>query len=225
MRHKVWKNGFTLVEVLVAVFIFSIIMLTLFSSFSALISSGQFIAGTLAEEGRARMALKRIETDLRMMFITRPPRYRAPGIADDADPYRFLGGQERIGGRTFSRLAFASRAHVKTGGAGYESIARITYYVGENRNGGYNLYRSDRPVADTADPDPCRDPVLARNIRIFKMSFLDQEGAPKDEWDSDTDRDDYRMPEKIGLTLGFVSQEGVQQVDTMFLIPVNREDS
>lgn len=225
MRNDAVKSGFTLVEVMVAVFIFSIIMLTLFSSFSAFMSSGQLISRTLDEEDRVRSVLKRIDTDLQFMFITRKPRYRAPGIADDPDPYRLLGTRERIHGNTFSRLEFASRARVKTNADRYESIGRVTYYVKENKSGGYDLCRADTPVSSDRTTDPCRDPILAKNIRVFEMRFMDSEGEPEEEWDSDSKHTLHRVPGRIGLKIGFVSGDGTQYVDTLFLIPVNRKET
>ena len=104
-------RGFTLMEILVAVLILGVLMTTLFASFNAFLSSSAVVTETLAQNERVNTLLGHFERDLNSLYITLPPRYKAPETASDTDPFRFQGAKEQISGLEFSRLTFTSMNH------------------------------------------------------------------------------------------------------------------
>jgi len=63
------NKGFTLMEVMVTIVVFSIVMLTLFSSFQAFVSSGDAVTRGIHGAERARTALERMREDLIHMIV------------------------------------------------------------------------------------------------------------------------------------------------------------
>ena len=125
---KINASGFTLLEILIAVTIFSVLMLTLFSSLRIFLTSAHIIKQEVDQIERTTSSFKQITNDLKMIFITQPPRYSKPGFNSEPDQYRFEGQG--------SELSFASCCHVDYNNDLIDSIVRIVYYLraGENHN-------------------------------------------------------------------------------------------
>ena len=228
MPIKQLQNGFTLLEILVAVSLFGIIMLTLFSSFNAFTASGRFIADAYQGEEAARLALDRIVGDLTQIYIIQSPQYKKPDISSDPDRYHMVGTTQSIAGRTFSELKFASLGHIRLGKDAPAGIGVIQYYASEKKEGRVDLLRRDILARDVTDdePDPCRDPVLARNITAFDVSFVVSDGDSAEDWDSDSDENDYRLPDLVEIHLGFSDDEGrIRSYNAAVALPVNRSKS
>lgn len=218
------KKGFTLVEILVALAVFSIIILTLFSSFSGFMSVSEQIREAIDQGERADIFAGRMGPDLDMLYITRPPRFRPPEFGDDPDIFRFAVTRENLGGKSFSRIGFASLGAVKTDDTPKGKVVRLVYHVKEGEDGKFNLYRSQQSVMDPGEPDACTDPLIARDISRFDVFCRDREGDRIEEWDSQSRENEFRLPEHIVVKLGFISgDDEAQEMEAAFRIRVNRE--
>ena len=71
-------NGFTLLEIMVAIFIFALVITTVFGSFRAVFSSADAIGGDVAVFETARTCLGRMATDLGALVVSDYPRYAKP---------------------------------------------------------------------------------------------------------------------------------------------------
>ena len=216
-------SGFTVVEILVAVVIFSLVMMTLFSSFQAFATSGDHILSTVETNEQARAVFRRIRSDLLALSVLRPPRYQKPTFNSAPDPFRLAGSQDRVQAQPFSRFEFAALDVL-----GFTGPVRITYYAREDRQGRINLYRSQQPLANQADrkpdgTDPCRDPLLARGIAQFSLGFVDVDGNAVTEWDSDSERYGYGLPRIITVRLSLGDNSRPRIFETSLFIPVTRE--
>ena len=120
-------RGFTLMEILVALAIFSIIMTTIFGSFHSVFNT----AGPLGEDlnEMAKNCLDRMVLDLQSIHVSLPPEYRPPDMNDPPDPYRISGEAVPVENASFGRLRFAGLAHVPLGKTRQDGIAEIIYYV------------------------------------------------------------------------------------------------
>ena len=220
MRSNSVEAGFTLVELMVTIVIFSFIMLMLFSSFSSFVSTGQKLTRAISADEDIVAGLNRIRRDFLAVYVVPNAMHGGITIDDTPDPFRFLGEQIVEGGRTFSKLSFASMAVLTPHGSA--DPARITYYVRQTFQGGFDLMRYEGDT-DT-EPDPCRDPVLVRNISRFDLGFIDPDQNLSHEWDSD-DRDvDERFPVSIQVAIAIEGEAGRPvKLGTAILLPVNRE--
>ena len=200
--------GFTLLEILIAVLIFGIIMMTLFSAFRSFVVSSRMIRSHIARTDKGTLMMERLMRDLRGFRVALPPEYRKPSERDGVqDPFQIAADSVNLGGRSFSRLTFVSLSHAPFGDDPRTGAARITYYPRENGDGSVDLCRSDRLVLvlpETLDEvQSACDPVLCRNIEQFELTFIDHQGEERDHWDSDSDAFDLATPRAIHLSMGF----------------------
>ena len=214
------KKGFTLMEVMVTLVVFSIVMLTLFSSFQAFVSSGDSITRGIQDSERARTALERIREDLEQVHMVQPPRYRVPAFNAPPDPFRMAGSRTRVGGSVFSRLEFTTFSRVITGPEEARGISKIIYYVRQNPDKGFDLCRSDREPGTPGEEDPCRDPVLMEEIQAFDIEFTDNRKETGTDWDSDSADVEHAMPVNLHIRLKTGDRAGV--FETSVFLPVAR---
>ncbi len=207
-------KGFTLVEVLVAILIFSIVMTTLFSSFKAFIISSEYVKSDVAHGEKIRNVLKRINMDFGALVVLQAPRYKKPEFNSEPDPYSFIGKEETIGQNVVSSVVFTSLAHVILGADQRAGVARITYYLKENQNNTYNLYRADSLFPFPEEEESCTNPVLCRDISGFELVYTDFNGDEHRYWNSDDQEFKYTFPTSIDLKITLGSGENRQVFET-----------
>ncbi|MBC2704555.1 type II secretion system protein J [Desulfobacula sp.] len=203
-------SGFTLVEILIAVLIFSIIIFTLFSSFKAFIVSSEAVKKQVAHDEKISRVFKRISMDLESIFVLQPPRYKKPGFDSDPDPYGFTGKEGAVGQQVVSSMAFTSGAHAKFGANQRDGIARIVYYLKENKKNRYDLYRADSLPPFPEETASCLDPVLCQDISGFDMIYKDVNKNEYRYWDSDAEEFNHMFPASIDFKITVGSGEKQQ---------------
>lgn len=216
------ERGFTLLEILAAMFILSIVMALLFGTFEGVFSNADHINAASELYEMAGAGLGRITTDLKAIHIMQPPRYKVPDLDSEPDLYRLEGGVEYMGGRTFSQLRFTSLAHLPMGREAREGIARIVYYVQDTREGEFILRRSDMLYPfEVFEPSPT-DPVVAEKVRGFKFTYYDKDGRESEEWNSESDLYEFSTPRTIGVHLTLGNEEAAYTFSTEVDLPVHR---
>jgi len=196
------NKGFTLMEILVAVVIFSILMMTIFSSFKAFVISSDHIQSAISQDETMEPPLEIISRDLMFIHVSLPPAYVKPDTRSTLDPFRLVGSQDNVGGKEFSRLRFVSRGLLTVHrNGGHQRLVQIIYYVRANDNGGVDLCRSESlpPWADGVE-NGC-DPILIRDISSFELTFFNGENQTYNQWNSDTEFYDYATPRAIGVMI------------------------
>jgi general secretion pathway protein J len=214
-------KGFTLLEILVAMVVFSVIMVTLFSSVNTFLHSADQVKTELSVESRFNAGLQALTADLEQTFVLQTPRYRRPGFNDDPDPYRFTGAQEHVDGTLFSRLAFASTHHLRPANDHRHGVARITYYV-HPRGDDFNLHRSDTLFPFDTEVNPCTDPILVQHIQTFSITYTDRQGEAHDTWDSDRRAFEFGFPARVSLVIELSPEKSGRQIRTGIFLPVSR---
>ena len=214
--------GFTLVEVMVALFIFSFVMVMLFSSFNSFISTGQSIAYGIDYNDRARDAFRRILDDLTDIYV---PEFRIISAQNsvedqDVDTLQMTGGESSVGGETFSTLEFACLSGLQTGRSRPPGVVRVTYYVRKNSRELFDLCRAERPIDSDRDTDPCLDPVLAENITGFAIDFVDAQLNEYQDWDADKDDDGASIPCVLNIRLALGRENKEKVFETAVVLPV-----
>ncbi len=219
--------GFTLVEVMVALVIFSFVMVMLFSSFNSFISTGQSIAHGVDYNERARDAFRRILDDLNDMYVPESRIISVQNSVDgqDVDTLQMTGGESSVGGETFSTLGFACLSGLQTGRSRPSGVVRVTYYVRKNSRELFDLCRAERPIGSDRDTDPCSDPVLAENITGFTIDFIDAKLNEYQDWDADKDSDEASIPCVLNIRLALGSENKEKVFETAVVLPVQGQTS
>jgi prepilin-type N-terminal cleavage/methylation domain-containing protein len=216
------KYGFTLLEILVAMTILSITLLTLLSTFRTISTSSERIKNEIRRYERIRQCLDVMTADLEQIYLPRPPRYHPPDFNQPPDPYRFLGTEDGIDGAFFAHLQFPSLNHMDLGPGYIHGAGRIHYYVHRHENR-FDLHRFDSTFLSDAAPDPCIDPVLIKDIHAFSLTFTDGEGTDSSTWDSESDRFDHTFPSRITISLTPAEEVTSEPIQTTVLLPVSRQ--
>ena len=157
-------RGFTLLEILVAMFILTIVMGLVFGSFNGVFSNADRLneSGDLFEMADA--AMNRIISDLSAIHVMHAPRYKPPDMDDDPEMFRVVGSNETMGGNNFAKLRFTSLAHLAPAVNGSDSIAEIVYYVQSSESDGYRLFRADNNYPYPEFEPKESDPVMCENL-------------------------------------------------------------
>ncbi|MBF0228428.1 MAG: type II secretion system protein [Desulfamplus sp.] len=277
--EEVKPTGFTLFEILVAVMIFGIIMLTIFSSFRSFIKSSYFIKDKIAASEVIASITNVMVRDFISLRISLPPEYSKKLSADstssnsgnftdstsvngnlsstsdsippsslfdnsdDKDKFRFFGDETAVEGEIFSRVRFASLAHIAFGirttpnelsiseskskssttwSNKPSGVARIFYYVRPNDEDGFDLCRSDTLNRfDDTEGTSC-DPIICKNITKFKLTYMDIKGDEHTEWDSESDESEYSTPVSVRVEIEFKVIDSVHKFLTQISMPLFR---
>lgn len=217
-------RGFTLLEILIAIFIFAIIVTTIFVSTSALLSGNETTDQGTAVYEMAKSCLDRMMVDLESIHLSLAPGYSAPGLGDPPELYRIVGEMFDVQGVEFPRLRFTSLAHVSFGEKRQKGIAEIVYYVQATDAGHYVLKRADNLYPYPEFEEKAKDPILCMDLKSLVFKYYDQEGTAYDLWDSDNDDFSFSTPRAIGIKIELARGPGSQSFETMVTLPVYREE-
>jgi len=224
-------QGFTLLEILIAIFIFSVVITTIFSTFNAVISQTEAIKNGTGDYEMARTCLNRMVSDLTAIYVDQKPLYKPPDIDDGPDPYGFVGKEDSTGGKNFAELRFSSTEHLSMTGKVETGIAEIVYYVKEindpDTGTQYALKRSDTLYPEKRDRNQFEpkdsDPLLCENLESLTFIYFDAEGEEHETWDSDSDGVKYATPIAVEIRLKIENGDDSYQFTTKTPLPVYRE--
>ena len=224
-KHKSMGRGaFTLLEILVAMFILTLIMGLVFGSFNGVFSNADRLnaSGDLYE--MADVCLGRMIDDLQAIHVLQPPRHKTPDMDEAPDIFRVVGTNEIMGGNSFATLRFTSLAGLapdeNSGG-----IFEIVYYVQGDDDGVYRLYRAENRFPYPEFEPKETDPVVCEQLLSLKLTYYDKEGREFEAWDSDNDDYEYSTPRAIRIELKLGSEENAYEFQTGINLPVFRDVS
>jgi general secretion pathway protein J len=222
-RNPQSDSGFTLLEILLAIFIFAILVATIFGSYNSVFTGAEEINQGVISYEMARNCMNRIIFDLESIHLCLPPQYAPPDFNGSPDPYRIVGDINNIENKSFPKLRFTSTAHVSFGGKTESHIAEIIYYVQATDNDNYQLRRADNLYPYKETEANSGDPVLCENLKSLTFKYYDREGTEYDLWDSDDEDFGYATPAAIGITLELVGATGSLWFETMVILPICRD--
>jgi len=219
------RHGFTLIEILAAMFIFSVLLTTLFGSFRVLTSSSSALGSGSLQFEMAQGCLSRIVNDVEDIFVSLPPSYKQPETGESPDPYRVEGDISYTGGNSFSRLRFTSLAHVSFDKQQQrEGVAEIVYYVHALDKGDeYVLRRSDRLYPYEPFEEKSTDPIVCKNVQDFAVTYFDGDGNETESWDSESSEFNFSTPRSIGVSLKIGDEDAPIFLSTKVHIAAYRE--
>ena len=188
-RGRAAARAFTLLELLVAMFVFAMVLTSLYMTWRVLMRSNVAALELAAEAQRKRLAVQTIEEALNaaVLFAASPTNYAF--IADT----------------TGAAAALSFVAHLGTGfpGSGRfdgESVRRLWFQVEPGPGGdGWLVMRQASMLAALDDPTQAFPVPLSRNVSEFRLEFWDErQGEFAEEWTLTN-----RLPALVRMTLGF----------------------
>ncbi|MGB3211244.1 MAG: prepilin-type N-terminal cleavage/methylation domain-containing protein [Desulforhopalus sp.] len=165
-------QGFTLVELLIAIFIFAVVVSSVYGSYRATFHIIQGSESRLKVADSARVVLERVSEDLRSIVT-------GPGGL-------FGGERNEYSGARGDSISFVSSAHLVLRKSDPQSgFALIQYQVELDDDTGFlDLYRSDMSLLPGVelDDEDMEKHLICRGLKEFKITYLDDEGSESEEW-------------------------------------------
>ena len=221
---KIQKSfGFTLLEIMISIFIFAIVVTTVFGSYNFVLSNSATIDKAISSYKMGQNCLNRMIVDLESIYVCLPPAYSPPDFDDPPDPYRIAGDISDTDGAAFSKLRFTSLAHVPFQHEPQSKIPEIVYYVQARGENDFALRRADNICSNKPFEEKKSDPVLCENVKSLTFIYYDQEGAEYENWDSDLEQFGHATPAAIGIKLEIGNDADYQLFETMVALPVHRK--
>ncbi len=216
-------RGFTLLEILIAIFIFAVVITTVFGSFNFVFGKIGIIEESKATYEMAKDCLNRMSVDLASAYFLPTPAYKPPKQDSAPDPFRMEGKVSTAAGADFGQLRFTAMAHLPLEQHKADGVAEIIYYVTPERDGTAVLRRSDRLDFSEPRDQLTGDPILCENVKSLTFTYLDSEKDEKETWDSDSAEVGYATPRAVRIRLEIGTEENFQPFETTILFPQYRQ--
>ena len=217
------EKGFTIFEIMIAIFIFAMLVVLLFNSHNIVLSNTESIKTGMDNIEIAKNCIDRMITDLQSIYLALPPAYSPPDFDDPPDPYRVVGEATDAGAGTFGRLRFTSSAHLSFGHeASPEGIAEIVYYAQEDGDGNVLMRRADNLYPFEEFEENENDPALCLAVRSLTFTYYDEEGAAFEHWDSESADSGYATPRAVGIAMTMGDPSTPDGYETRIHLPIYR---
>lgn len=163
--------GFTLVEILIAIGILGLVLVSIFSTWTSILRATRVGQEAAATVQRARMTAHVLEDSLSSaQFFTANQQY-----------YSFLA--ENGDEPSLSFVARLSSSFPRSGKFGDLDVRRVTFSVERASDSSKQLVLRQAPLMMDLDVDEKEHPVvLAKNVKEFNVQFWDARDGWIDEW-------------------------------------------
>jgi general secretion pathway protein J len=198
-------GGFTLMEILVAIFIFALLITTIFGSFRAVFSSADAVGGDVAVFSSARTCLGRMATDLSALYVLTTPAMPSRRSMTRKIPIAWW--EMRPTWPAAASAACSSHPWHTCPSTGIHGRAsgRIVYYADQLPDDSLVLRRADHlyPFPEFRGERGRSHPVR-RHAGSWNSYTWMPTVRPSDRWDSESADNDYATPRavEIRLTMG-----------------------
>jgi len=194
------KNGFTLIEILIAIFILTTVLTTVYAAYTGTFRIVKDIRRGDNIYSMARTAMNRMTKDME-------------SVCSRKGSFRFAS--EEIEKEGFMELSFLSSAHLDFYDERSSGIAVISYFVVENdEKESCILKRKDelcRDKTEEAEGEISSDGgyILCEGLQSLIYKFYDSSGEEYDSWDSESDSKDQnnKVPSVISIQMDFINPD------------------
>lgn len=174
------NTGFTLLELLIAMVIFSFMSLMAYGALANIFKSNEVISAQELQLKELKRAMMFIERDLRQMVL----RPRRSGYDDQSSP-ALVSGQDTDGIIEFTRAGNTNPNNVVR-----SSLQRVRYDLQDKK-----INRLSWNLVDHIDGEPITMPLLS-DVESFSLSFLNEKNIWEDNWSSNK-----KLPRAVELTI------------------------
>lgn len=189
MNHR-RKEGFTLIEILVALAIFGLVVTAIYSAWMAIIRASTTGLEAAAQAQRERVAIHTIEEALTA----------SRSFAADLQHYGFVGqnGSEAM----LSFVARLQKSFPRSGKFGDLDVRRVSFSVESGQDSQRQLVLRQSPILMEFDQDEKEHPlVLAKNVKELLLEFWN---AAANEWTEEWNQTNS-LPKMVKVTLRLTS--------------------
>ena len=219
-ERKVGSQGFTLLEILIALAISGIVVACLFAVYNQTLKTGEQVKVRAGLEQSARMIFSQLHRDLEGLYYRPSPNASSPG------PYSFRGGQQSEMSLQGSRegkllLRFGSTTSLDFRGEAFpeKKLFRIRYILRKaapEGEGPYTLLRSQLAFPEIRE-EPSRL-ALSNQVSDLSLTFIGSSGREQSSWDSLARLEQENkppLPRRVLLKLTLQSKNGAKRTYEM----------
>ena len=224
--NSIIRKGFTLLEILIAMFIFAVVLTTIFTSYTGTFRIIDETESQTDIYAMARTVMIRMQEDLESIH------FKETGASESEEssiqPATFLGESKEIKGRDADTLRFLSRAHLMFDEEDENpGVAEISYYVSENEaEESLSLYRADRPELEEPQEEETGGLTLCDGLFSISITYHDADGEVHENWDTSEDEFKHKLPAMVSIMLEFVNIRNAEKpykFMTRVALPMARE--
>lgn len=195
MSTRGTQRGLTLIEVMIAVSVLTLISMLIYGAFSAM-STGKARAAVLSERYRlGRLAMTRMSRELGEAYLS---AHVAATPALTARVTAFIGTSRRVDFNAFAHRRLVRDSHES-------DQCEISYFAGTDsvNTTQSNLLRREQTIIDDLPGKGGVVNVFVDDIDTFELKYFDATtGLWTDTWDSTSPNANFaRMPFQVQLTL------------------------
>jgi general secretion pathway protein J len=196
-------RGFTLLEILIAIFILGVVLTTVYASYSSTLRVAHNVEYESGVYKMARISLDRMIKDLSSLQLS-------------GDSFALRAEKNVISNHEFGFLVFWSAAHLAFGENEVSgNPASISYFVQEDQGGGsFSLWRADVPgTKPSLEKNKNGGFVLCQNIESLSLKYYDSGGKETENWDSSSASPEHKgkAPVAIKIELSLVNVDNVEK--------------
>jgi len=216
------EKGFTLLEVLLAFFIFAIIFATIYTSYSGSFKTITMTEARIELYRKAAITLERISEDIQASYVSILP---PDSFGKPAEYTQFLGENNDINGRDADTLRFfATIPPLFDVEMEASSGQLVSYDVKQGTSEDeLVLLRSENPefIDDTEESEGL---ILCDGLQAINFTYFDADGEVHDSWDSDSEDFDGYLPHMVTISLEFLNLENPEdpfKFTTSIVLPLD----
>lgn len=188
MKNVDLKSGFTLLELLVALSIFSMLSVMAYGGLQSVITTKQSTEITASRISEIQLAMMRISDDLRQA-VTRK-------IRDEYGDFlpAMLSSKNGDEIMAWTRAGYRNPAHLKR-----SHVQRVAYKLDEQK-----LIRITWPVLDRAQDTKAIETEIVSNVESIEWRFLNSDSEWLSSWPEDEGKSElYPLPRAVEVTFEF----------------------
>jgi general secretion pathway protein J len=216
------NKGFTLLEILLAFFIFAILFSVIFASYSASFKTINMTESRMEVYRKAAIAMDRISEDIQAAYISIP----APNSFGEPAGYtKFLGEDKDINGLDADTMSFFSRIAPLFSEEMEMATGQLIFYdvIQGDEEGELILLRSEHPefIDESEEKESL---TLCDGLQGVSFTYFNGDGEPQESWDSDSDELEGSLPRMVSVSLQFLNHENPEApltFMTSIALPVN----
>lgn len=206
------ERGFTLLEIVIAIFIFALIVSAVLGAYRGTFA---IMDETETQEDTyqtARIALERITADLACAYLTESNRSPRTDPLD-SEEVLFHGEAKEIGGLPCGELRFLSLAHLDfSDQRPLAEPAEVTYYgAADQEEGVLRLYRSDTPLSREKPESGTGGVILCKGLSSIQFIYYDANGQSHEDWDSSEGPFKGKLPSRVAILMEFANPRDVKR--------------
>ena len=213
-KKNFYPRGFTLLEILIAIFILGVVLATAYASYSGILRVSRDVEHEAKVYKMARTTMDKMIRDL-------------TSIQPSGGSFELRTANDKLSRHEFKSVFFWSAAHLAFNENEVSgSPTSIAYFVQEDEDGSFSLRRSDDPgVKSSKGKNVGGGFVICQNVDSLNLIFYDSKGKEYDSWDTSSFAVEQKgkAPTEVKIELGLVNlndKEKPYKFMTKVFIPV-----